>query len=312
MTLLADILTILLNGLQQGSIYVLLAVGLSIILGTLKFVNFAHGALYLIGAYIGLFFTGQVPINNGQLASLGVETYGIGLGFVFALVIVPIIVFGIGIVMERYVAQAFYDRPDTDQILVTFGLAVIVQELLRALLGGNSQPFSQPGWASGPITLPIIGNFPRWRLGVIGITAMLVIGVYALVEYTDFGLMVQAGTHDGEMVRLLGIRLSRPYLVVFGIGAALAGVAGVVGGPLANVNPNIGTEQLVPAFLTVVIGGVGKIEGAVVAGLMLGILQVTLIQTGYAAWSQVGIYVLAAAILLLRPQGLLGSEVDIA
>ncbi|ESS12972.1 MAG: amino acid/amide ABC transporter membrane protein 1, HAAT family [uncultured archaeon A07HR60] len=311
MTLLVDVLTILLNGLQQGAIYVLLAVGLSIILGTLKFVNFAHGALYLIGAYVGLFITGQVPLNNGQLADFGVETYGIGLGFVFALVIVPIVVFGIGILMERYVAQAFYDRPDTDQILVTFGLAVIVQELLRALLGGNSQPFSQPEWASGPITLPIIGNFPRWRLGVIGITAVLVIGVYALVEYTDFGLIVQAGTQDGEMVRLLGIRLSRPYLVVFGIGAALAGVAGVVGGPLANVNPNIGTEQLVPAFLTVVIGGVGKIEGAVVAGLMLGILQVTLIQTGYAAWSQVGIYALAAVILLLRPQGLLGSEVDV-
>lgn len=310
-TLLVDVLTILLNGLQQGAIYVLLAVGLSIILGTLKFVNFAHGALYLIGAYVGLFITGQVPLNNGQLADFGVETYGIGLGFVFALVIVPIVVFGIGILMERYVAQAFYDRPDTDQILVTFGLAVIVQELLRALLGGNSQPFSQPEWASGPITLPIIGNFPRWRLGVIGITAVLVIGVYALVEYTDFGLIVQAGTQDGEMVRLLGIRLSRPYLVVFGIGAALAGVAGVVGGPLANVNPNIGTEQLVPAFLTVVIGGVGKIEGAVVAGLMLGILQVTLIQTGYAAWSQVGIYALAAVILLLRPQGLLGSEVDV-
>lgn len=312
MTLLADILTILLNGLQQGAIYVLLAVGLSIILGTLKFVNFAHGALYLIGAYVGLFITGQVPLNNGQLASFGVETYGIGLGYVFALVIVPIIVFGIGILMERYVAQAFYDRPDTDQLLVTFGLAVIVQELLRAMLGGNSQPFSQPAWASGPITLPVIGNFPRWRLGVIGITAVLVVGVYALVEYTDFGLIVQAGTQDSEMVRLLGIRLSRPYLVVFGIGAALAGIAGVVGGPLANVNPNIGTEQLVPAFLTVVIGGVGKIEGAVVAGLMLGTLQVALIQTGYAAWSQVGIYALAAAILLLRPQGLLGSEVDVA
>jgi branched-chain amino acid transport system permease protein len=311
-TLLADILTILLNGLQQGAIYVLLAVGLSIILGTLKFVNFAHGALYLVGAYLGLFITAQVPLTNGQLAEWGIQTYGIGLGFIAALIIVPIVVFVIGLLMERFVAQAFYDRPDTDQILVTFGLAIIVQELLRAMLGGNSQPFPQPSWASGPIALPVIGNFPRWRLGVIAITAVLVLGVYALVEYTDFGLIVQAGTLDGEMVRLLGIKLSRPYLIVFGIGAALAGVAGVVGGPLANVNPNIGTEQLVPAFLTVVIGGVGKIEGAVVAGLMLGTLQVLLIQTGYAAWSQVGIYALAAIILLVRPQGLLGSEVDVS
>ncbi|WP_276273087.1 branched-chain amino acid ABC transporter permease [Haloarcula litorea] len=311
MSLLSQVLTILLNGLQQGAIYVLLAVGLSIILGTLKFVNFAHGALYLLGAYLGLFITTEIQLTNGMLPEWGITTFGIGLGFLAALVVVPIVTFFVGLAMERFVAQPFYDRPDTDQILVTFGLAVIFQEALRALIGGDSQSLPQPGWASGPIALPIIGNFPRWRLGVIVITAVLVLFVYALVEYTDFGLIVRAGTMDSEMVRLLGIRLDRPYLVVFGIGAALAGVAGVVGGPLANVNPNIGTEQLVPAFLTVVIGGVGKIEGAVLAGLLLGTLQVVLIQTGFAAWNRVGIYVLAALILLVRPQGLLGSEVSV-
>ncbi|MBX0324123.1 branched-chain amino acid ABC transporter permease [Halomicroarcula sp. F13] len=311
MSLLSQILTILLNGLQQGAIYVLLAVGLSIILGTLKFVNFAHGALYLLGAYLGLFITTEVQLTNGMLPEWGITTFGLGLGFLAALLIVPLVTFVVGIVMERFVAKPFYDRPDTDQILVTFGLAVIFQEALRALIGGDSQSLPQPAWASGPIALPIIGNFPRWRLGVIVITALLVLFVYALVEYTDFGLIVRAGTMDSEMVRLLGIRLDRPYLVVFGIGAALAGIAGVVGGPLANVNPNIGTEQLVPAFLTVVIGGVGKIEGAVLAGLLLGTLQVLLIQTGFAAWNRVGIYVLAAVILLVRPQGLLGSEVDV-
>lgn len=312
MSVLSQVLTILLNGLQQGAIYVLLAVGLSIILGTLKFVNFAHGALYLIGAYLGLFFTTEIQLTNGLLPKWGYQTFGLDLGFLAALVIVPIIVFFIGVVMEKYVAQPFYDRPDTDQILVTFGLAVIVQELIRVFLGGDSQSIPQPGWASGPISLPIIGSFPQWRLGVIIITAVIVALVYVLIEYTDFGLIVQAGTLDGEMVRLLGIKLSRPYLVVFGIGAALAGVAGVVAGPLANVNPNIGTDQLVPAFLTVVIGGVGKIEGAVVAGLLLGTLQVLLIQTGFAAWSRVGIYAFAALVLLVRPQGLLGSEVDVA
>jgi len=312
MNLLADVLTILLNGLQQGAIYVLLAVGLSIILGTLKFVNFAHGALYLLGAYLGLFITTELSLSNGLLADWGYGTIGLGLGFTAALIIVPIVIFVVGLAMERVVAQPFYDRPDTDQILVTFGLAIMVQETIRTFMGGDSQPFPQPGWASGPIALPVVGNFPRWRLGVITIAAVLVLLVYLLVEYTDFGLIVQAGTLDGEMVRLLGIKLSRPYLIVFGIGAALAGVAGVVSGPLANVNPNIGTEQLVPAFLTVVIGGVGKIEGAVVAGLMLGTLQVLLIQTGFAAWSRVGIYALAAIVLLVRPQGLLGSEVDVA
>ncbi len=250
-------------------------------------------------------------MNDGQLVEWGIQSYGIGLGFIAALVIVPIVVFVIGLLMERFLAQAFYDRPDTDQILVTFGLAIIVQELLRAMLGGNSQPFPQPRGirshrAACRRELPALATRRHRDYGSPRS------GRVRLVEYTDFGLIVQAGTLDDEMVRLLGIKLSRPYLVVFGIGAALAGVAGVVGGPLANVNPNIGTEQLVPAFLTVVIGGVGKIEGAVVAGLMLGTLQVLLIQTGYAAWSQVGIYALAAIILLVRPQGLLGSEVDVS
>ena len=312
MSLLVEVVTILLNGLQQGAIYVLLAVGLSIILGTLKFVNFAHGALYLVGAYLGLFITTEVTLSNGLLATWGYETVGFGLGFIMALVVVPIVVFVIGVAMERFVAQPFYGRPDTDQILVTFGLAVVVQEIIRTFVGGQSQSIPRPGWASGPVALPIVGNFPRWRLSVIVIAAVLVGLVYLLVEHTDFGLIVRAGTLDGEMVKLLGIRLSRPYLVVFGVGAALAGVAGVVSGPLANVNPNIGTEQLVPAFLTVVIGGVGKIEGAIVAGLLLGTVQVALIQTGFAAWSRVGLYALAAAVLLVRPQGILGSEVDVA
>ena len=312
MSLLVDVVTILLNGVQQGAIYVLLAVGLSIILGTLKFVNFAHGALYLVGAYLGLFITTEVMLSNGLLASWGYGTVGLGAGFLVALVVVPIIVFVVGLAMERFVAQPFYGRSDTDQILVTFGLAVVVQEIIRTFVGGQSQSIPRPGWASGPIALPIVGDFPRWRLSVIVIAAVLVGLVYLLVEHTDFGLIVRAGTLDGEMVKLLGIRLSRPYLVVFGVGAALAGVAGVVSGPLANVNPNIGTEQLVPAFLTVVIGGVGKIEGAIVAGLLLGTVQVALIQTGFAAWSRVGLYALAATVLLVRPQGLLGSEVDVA
>ncbi|MFC7204217.1 branched-chain amino acid ABC transporter permease [Haloferax namakaokahaiae] len=318
MSLLADILTVLLNGLQQGAIYVLLAVGLSIILGTLKFVNFAHGALYLVGTYAGLLIALNVPLSNGKLQEWGFSTFGLDWGFFAALLLVPIVVFIVGLLMERFVARPFYDRPDTDQILVTFGLAIVVQELFRVLFGSNSLPFEQPDRilafgsfaglpVSGPIALPIVGNFPQWRLWVIGITAVLVLLVYALVEFTDFGLVVRAGTRDAEMVRLLGIKITRPYIVVFGIGAALAGIAGVVGGPLNVVNPTIGTNILVPAFLTVVIGGVGSIAGAVLGGIVFGLTTAALVSLA-PAWSQVGLYAIAAIVLLLRPQGLLGNE----
>ncbi|KAB1192050.1 branched-chain amino acid ABC transporter permease [Haloferax sp. MBLA0076] len=318
MSVLSDIVVILLNGLQQGAIYVLLAVGLSIILGTLKFVNFAHGALYLVGTYAGLFVALNVPLSNGKLYEWGLTTLGLDWGFFAALVMVPLLVFVVGLLMERFVARPFYDRPDTDQILVTFGLAIVVQELFRILFGSNSLPFDQPERilsfgsfagipVSGPVALPIVGNFPQWRLWVIGITAILVALVYLLVEYTDFGLVVRAGTRDAEMVRLLGIKITRPYIVVFGIGAALAGVAGVVGGPLNVVNPTIGTNILVPAFLTVVIGGVGSIAGAVVGGIVFGLTTAALVSLA-PAWSQVGLYAIAAIVLLTRPQGILGDE----
>ncbi|UPV99612.1 branched-chain amino acid ABC transporter permease [Halorussus gelatinilyticus] len=307
MSVLAEVLTVLLNGLQQGAIYVLVAIGLSIILGTLKFVNFAHGALYLIGTYLGLLVTLEINVTDGKLADWGYTPIGLEWGFLPALIIVPILVFGVGLLMERFVARPFYDRPDTDQILLTFGLAIVIQEVFKILFGGQSYNFARPGWASGQVGLPIIGTFPEWRLYIIGITAAIVVLVYGLIEYTDFGLVVRAGTRDAEMVELLGIKLSRPYLMVFGVGAALAGVAGVVGGPLYAVNPNIGTEVLVPSFLVVVIGGVGSIAGAVLGGILIGETLAVMVAVA-PQWSQVGIYVLAAVVLLARPQGLLGSE----
>ncbi|MWG36786.1 branched-chain amino acid ABC transporter permease [Halomarina oriensis] len=309
---------LLINGLQAGAIYILLAVGLSIILGTLKFVNFAHGALYIIGAYLGLIIA-QDPSFGGKLAEWGFGDIGLGFGYLAALVVVPLVVFVIGVLMERFVARPFYDRPDTDQILLTYGIALILTELFRVLFGGASRSIDQPPWARGSATgVPVLGDaltalginaVSTWRIVIILLTAVLVGIVFVLIEYTDFGLTVRAGTVDAEMVELLGVKLSRPYLVVFGIGAALAGVAGLVGGPLVNFNPDYGATILVPAFLTVVVGGVGSIRGAVIAGLSFGLIQAGLVQFGFSEWAQVGIYAVAAVVLLVRPQGLLGQEV---
>ncbi len=321
MTLLADVARLLLQGLQQGSIYILLAVGLSIILGTLKFVNFAHGALYLIGLYVGM-LVAQTTTVRGQVAEWGFSSVGLDWGFVAALIIAPAVVFVVGLAMERFVARPFYDRSDVDQILLTYGLAIVIQQVFRVLFSGSSYSLDRPAWAQGSVSLPVVGGFASWRLFIIGVTAVLVLAVFALIEFTDFGLVVRSGTQDAEMVRLLGIEIERAYLIVFAIGAALAGIAGVLNGPIGQLNPTVGTDILVPSFIVVVIGGLGSIRGAVLGGLILGFTEAFFvlwslsipsrgIEYGLSQWAPVAIYVIAAVILLVRPQGLLGREVDI-
>lgn len=321
MTLLADVVRLLLQGLQQGSIYILLAVGLSIILGTLKFVNFAHGALYLIGLYVGM-LVAQTTSVRGQVAEWGFSSVGLDWGFVAALIIAPAVVFVVGLAMERFVARPFYGRSDVDQILLTYGLAIVIQQVFRVLFSGSSYSLDRPEWAQGTVSLPIVGGFASWRLFIIGVTAVLVLGVFALIEFTDFGLVVRSGTQDAEMVRLLGIEIERAYLIVFAIGAALAGIAGVLNGPIGQLNPTVGTDILVPSFIVVVIGGLGSIRGAVLGGIILGFTEAFFIlwslsipslgiEYGLSQWAPVAIYVIAAIILLVRPQGLLGREVDI-
>jgi branched-chain amino acid transport system permease protein len=310
---LETVFEVILNGLQQGAIYALLGIGLTIILGTMKFLNLAHGALYLIGGYAGMYFIRETSLSTGYLESIGVESIGLGLGFAAAMILVPIFGFIVGLLMERYVAEPFYDRPETDQLLVTFGLALIVQELVKSIIGGNTfQPAAPPTIfginVSGPIMLPIVGNYPQWRLYLIGI-ALAVIGLtYLVIERTDFGLVVQAGTHDSEMVRLLGIPINRSYSLVFALGAALAAFAGLIGISFQTVSPQIGTEQaLIPAFLVLVVGGAGSVIGAIVGGFVLGITIAGMTVLA-SQWAQIVLYAVAASVLLFKPEGLFGSK----
>jgi branched-chain amino acid transport system permease protein len=304
---------VVLNGLQQGAIFALLGIGLTIILGTMKFLNLAHGALYLIGGYAGMYFIRETTLSTGYLHSIGIGTIGLGLGFAAAMILVPVFGFIVGLFMERYVAEPFYDRPETDQLLVTFGLALIVQEVIKWLLGGTTFQPAAPSTlfgisVGGPITLPIIGNYPQWRLYLI-VIALVVIGLtYLVIEETDFGLVVQAGTQDSEMVRLLGIKINRSYSLVFAMGAALAAFAGLIGISFQTVSPQIGTEQaLIPAFLVLVVGGAGSVVGAIVGGFVLG-LTVAAMTVLASQWAQIVLYAVAASVLLFRPEGLFGSK----
>ena len=316
-----SVFLMVLTGLQLGAIYALIALGLTLIFGTLGVVNFAHGALYLIAAYFAVFVAGS-------------------LGFGLAILLVPVILFVIGIAMERGLIQFFYRRPHTDQILVTFGLAIVVEEALKWMFGANNIPFALPAWGAGQvlfygagavvppaipgirIPMPFLDGFsffPAWRLLLILVTVVTIAALFALLQFTRFGLVVRAGMRDPEMLKFLGVDVSARFSIVFGLGALIAGIAGVFGGPVTQVSPTVGMALLVPSFLVVVIGGMGSMLGALAAALLLGMaLSFT---TGFAAVAgdptvkavltglqQIVVYLIAVVVLLVRPRGLFGTK----
>lgn len=289
----AVFLTIL-TGLQLGAIYMLIALGLTLIFGTLGVVNFAHGALFMLGAYLGVVIAGEV-------------------GFLLAILLVPPLLFLIGLLLERGIIKNFYDRPHTDQILVTFGIALVVQEFLKWLFGANNIPFPTPAWGSGVVMLheylPFLEGvvvYPKWRLILVLVSLLTVVALFLLLQFTRFGLVVRAGMRDSEILRFLGINIERRFAIVFGLGAGIAGIAGLFGGPVTQVYPGIGMAYLVPSFLVVVIGGMGSVPGAVLAAMLLGLALA--FSAEYSAIQQIIIYLIAVIVLLVRPRGLLGKK----
>ena len=283
-----------LTGLQLGAIYALIALGLTLIFGTLGVVNFAHGALYSIAAYAAVIVAGKI-------------------GFTAAIVVVPILLFFVGLLLERGLIQYFYSRPHTDQILVTFGVAIVVEEGLKWIFGSNNIPFPTPAWGGGIVRLheyfPFLEGFvafPKWRLILIGVSLAVIVALFLLLQFTRFGLVVRAGMRDAEMVSLLGVNITRRFAAVFGIGALIAGIAGVFGGPITQVTPGVGMQLLVPSFLVVVIGGMGSMTGALIAAVMLGMALA--FSAEYSAIQQIIIYLVAVVVLLARPRGLLGKK----
>jgi branched-chain amino acid transport system permease protein len=283
-----------LTGLQLGAIYALVALGLTLIFGTLGVVNFAHGSLYILGAYFAVLIAGKTS-------------------FWVAILTVPLILFVIGIVMERGLVQHFYDRPHTDQILVTFGLAIVVEETLKWIFGANNLPFPLPSWGNGIVQLhnwiPFLEGFvafPKWRLILILVSFVTVAALFALLQFTRFGLVIRAGMRDSEMLRFLGVNITRRFAIVFGLGALIAGIAGVFGGPITQVSPGVGMQILVPSFLVVVIGGMGSLPGALIAAVVLG--MALSFSAEYSAIQQIIVYLVAVVVLLVRPRGLLGKK----
>ena len=262
--------------------------GLTIIFGALGVVNFAHGAFYAVGAYAGFV---AYQRTDSFLAAMAA-------GAIFLLVL--------GIVVERGLIRLYYQRPPEDQILVTFGAAIVLVEALRGVFGGLAQRLPVPSWGEGAVNLGAT-YYPTYRIQVLGIVACALVVFYFVLYRTRLGLIVRAGIEDQLMVNILGINVTRTFLTVFGLGAMSAGFAGVINGPIVTVTPDMGADVLVQSFVVVVIGGVGSFWGALVGGLIAGeILSLTAMVA--PAYSQVMLFAAMALVLILRPQGLFGVQ----
>ena len=330
------ILLQLLNGIDKGGAYALIALGLTLIFGTLGVVNFAHGALFMLGAFCAVslhklmtisksvkdtsvtFFDSFKDVPYLQLwfgdSGLRLIDYAVPLSI---LLTIPIMLF-VGLALERGLIRHFYRRPASEQILVTFGLAIVLQEIVKAYYGANPIPTPAPAAVSGSANVGAwfgLGDaisYPWWRLVYFLFSIGVIAAVFAFLRFTTFGMVVRAGMRDRETVGLLGIDIERRFTIVFGIAVVVAGLAGTMYTPILPPDYHMGMEFLVLSFVVVVVGGMGSLGGAVVAGFLLGILQsfasMNEIKQLIPGIDQIIIYLVAVVILLIRPRGLMGRQ----
>ena len=283
---LAELVTQLLNGVVLGLLYAIIALGFMLILGTMEVINFSHGVLFALGGYSAL-------------------ALGPHVGWWGALLLAPVIVGGVGLLLELGVRRT-YGRDPLFGLLFTFGAALALEEIIRIVWGPRGYTVSAPAFVSGPFHWGFL-FYSKYRVLVAVLAVLLLVLVWAFLERSPYGAMIKAGAHDHEMVRALGINLTRLRSLVFALGAAMAGVAGVIAAPMWSLKPTVGAEAVMPAFIVVVIGGIGSFSGAVIAGLLLGLtsgLSNLVVPRG----SILVMYVLMTAVLLWRPRGLRGQK----
>lgn len=330
------ILLQILNGLDKGGAYALIALGLTLIFGTLGVVNFAHGAIFMLGAFCAVslqklltlsqkvkdesvtFFDAykEVPYLKIWFGDFG-ETlidFSVPLAILLA---IPVMLL-IGLAMERGLIRHFYKRSHAEQILVTFGLAIVLQEIVKAFFGANPIPTPAPDAVAGTAAVGVLFGlgeavvYPWWRLVYLGFSLVVIGAVFAFLQFTTFGMVVRAGMQDRETVGLLGIDIERRFTIVFGLATVVAGLAGVMYTPILPPDYHMGMDFLVLSFVVVVVGGMGSLPGAVAAGFLLGILQsfasMNEIKSIVPGIDQVIIYLIAVVILLVRPRGLMGRK----
>jgi branched-chain amino acid transport system permease protein len=330
----------LLNGLDKGGAYALIALGLTLVFGTLGVVNFAHGALFMLGAFCAvslkaLLTMEKVTEDPTKLTAWGTpmeirvpyieEWFGdfgatlIDLSVPVSILIAIPIMLVIGVLMERGLIRHFYKRLHAEQILVTFGLAIVIQEIVKSQFGANPIPQPAPEVFAGSVDIGVLLGFaenavvyPWWRIVYLLFSGVVIAAVFAFLQFTTFGMVVRAGMADRETVGLLGIDIDRRFTIVFGIAAVVAGLAGVMYTPILSPDYHMGMDFLVLSFVVVVVGGMGSLPGAVAAGFLLGILQsfasMNEVKSLLPGIDQIIIYLIAVVVLLVRPRGLFGRK----
>ncbi len=284
---LSLLLSQLFNGINLGLLYVLMATGLTIIMGTMGVVNFSHGILFTFGAYFAYSIAAKF-------------------GFWAALLLAPVLVGVIGMVVETGLVQRVYGKDPLYSLLLTFGLAMSLEEVVRIVWGTTGLPFSPPDFLNSFVDLKIM-FYPLYRLAVFGVILLLIAALWFFLERTTMGKIVRAGIQDSVMVGILGVNTKALFTLVFGLGAFLAGLAGVLSAPMSGIMPTMGDNVVMPSFIVIILGGVGSFYGSVVGGLLLGIIVAMCIQF-VPAVAELSMYLVMAIVLLVRPRGLFGEE----
>ncbi|MFK8079561.1 MAG: branched-chain amino acid ABC transporter permease [Granulosicoccus sp.] len=300
------LLILCLNGLQYGMLLFLISAGLTLVFGVMGFINLAHGVQYMVGAYLLFAFTAL----TGNFMISVVLSLGAALLF--------------GLVLEYVVFRHLYTRTHLDQVLATFGIIIFLNELAKVLFGPATLSIALPEFLAGSIQLTEQLRYPIYRLVTIGIGLFVALALFLTVSYTRIGMLIRAGATTPEMVSALGVNIQQLFMIVFGVGAMLAGFAGVIAAPIYAIEPGMGDNMLIVAFVVIIIGGIGSVGGAFIAALLVGLIDtlgrslateiLSLVFTPSFA-NQIGpalasmlIYVLMAGILVFRPRGLLPAK----
>ncbi|MGX8008194.1 branched-chain amino acid ABC transporter permease [Mesorhizobium sp. ORM8.1] len=279
----------LLVGLINGSFYAMLSLGLAVIFGLLRIINFAHGALYMLGAFIGYLL----------LVHLGI-------GYWPALIIVPLAVGLFGMVVERLALSRLYRLDPLYGLLFTFGLALVIEGVFRYFFGVSGNPYAVPALLAGGTNLGFM-FLPNYRGWVVVASLIVCIGTWLLIEKTRLGSYLRAATENPELVQAFGVNVPLLLTLTYGLGAALAGLAGILAAPVYQVSPLMGSDLIIVVFAVVVVGGMGSILGAIITGYMLGLAE-GLTKVFYPEASNLVVFVIMAIVLLLRPAGLFGRD----